>query len=72
MVSVIAHRVFKRVKKANLAAHDATFERRSGRFWTIRINPKETALIAQTLRPCHLVIQNHGPGSIKSAAQHVF
>jgi len=42
---------------------------RSGR-WTMRIEPNEAAFIAQNLTPCHLVIQNHGPGLIKLVAQN--
>jgi hypothetical protein len=46
-----------------VAVRDAASANLSGH-WTIPINPHEAALIAQTLRPCHLVIQNHGPGEI--------
>jgi hypothetical protein len=50
-------------RESAVPAHDATSQSRSGH-WTIPINPHKAALIAQTLRPCHLVIQNHGPGQI--------
>jgi hypothetical protein len=50
-------------RESAVPAHDATSQSRSGH-WTIPINPHKAALIAQTLRPCHLVIQNHGPGLI--------
>jgi len=51
-------------KRENAVAdHDAASAGRSGH-WTVSINPRGAALIAQTLRPCHLVIQNHGPGQI--------
>jgi hypothetical protein len=35
-----------------------------GGHWTMEIEPRGAALIAQTLRPCHLVIKNHGPGQL--------
>jgi hypothetical protein len=50
-------------RESAVPAYDATSQSRSGH-WTIPINPHKAALIAQTLRPCHLVIQNHGPGQI--------
>jgi hypothetical protein len=49
--------------------YGAALEGRVGRFWTIQVKPKETAHIAQTLPPCRLVIQNHGPGNVKLFAQ---
>lgn len=51
-----------------LPAHDAASHSRNGH-WTISIKPRKAALIAQMLRPCHLVIQNHGPGQIWLVAQ---
>jgi hypothetical protein len=55
----------KKVRKSNLAAHDAALEGRSERHWTMPIKPGERVFIAQTLRPCHLVFKNHGPGNVK-------
>jgi hypothetical protein len=42
----------------------------SGRFWTQRIEPKGAALLSETLRPCHLVIKNHGPNNVRLVAQY--
>jgi hypothetical protein len=49
--------------------HVAALEGRAGH-WTQWIKPDQRAFISQTLRPCHLVIQNHGPGNIKLFAGH--
>jgi hypothetical protein len=40
----------------------------SGRFWTQWIAPRGAALLAETLRPCHFVIKNHGPNGVKLVA----
>jgi hypothetical protein len=50
-------------RESAVPAHDATSQSRGGH-WTILINPHKMAFISQTLRPCHVVIQNHGPGQI--------
>jgi hypothetical protein len=42
----------------------------SGRFWTQQIEPKGAALLSETLRPCHLVVKNHGPNGVKLVAQY--
>jgi len=51
-------------RESAVADHDAASAGRRGGHWTVSINPRGAALIAQTLRPCHLVIQNHGPGQV--------
>lgn len=56
-------------RESAVADHDAASAGRSGH-WTVSINAHGAALIAQTLRPCHLVIQNHGPGQIWLVAGH--
>jgi hypothetical protein len=57
-------------RKREVPRYEAALEGRGRRFWTMRINPNDTAVIAETLKPCHLVIQNHGPGPIKLVAQN--
>jgi hypothetical protein len=57
-----------KVKKANLAAHDATFEGPSRRFWTQRIEPSGAALLSETLMRSHFVIKNHGPNTVTLVA----
>ena len=54
-------------QESAVPAHDAAFPCRSGH-WTVSIEPRGAAFISQTLRPCHMVIQNHGPGQIWLAA----
>jgi hypothetical protein len=41
-----------------------------GRHWTILVKPMDSAFIAQMLRPCHLIIKNHGPGNVKLYAHN--
>jgi hypothetical protein len=44
-------------------------KRRTGNgHWTVRVTRNQPALIAEMLRPCHLIIQNHGPATIKLVA----
>jgi hypothetical protein len=56
-------------QESTVSAYAAASPGRSGH-WTVSINARGAALIAQTLRPCHLVIQNHGPGQIWLVAGH--
>jgi hypothetical protein len=35
-----------------------------GQHWTVLVKPMDSAFIAQMLRPCHLIIKNHGPGNV--------
>jgi hypothetical protein len=42
----------------------------SGRFWTRRIEPKGAVLLSENLRPCHLVVKNHGAYNILLVAQY--
>jgi hypothetical protein len=41
-----------------------------GKYWTQRIEPKGAALLSETLRPCHLVVKNHGAHNILLVAQY--
>ena len=61
-------RTLPATRESDVPAHDATSQSRSGH-WAILIDPHKMAFIAQTLRPCHVVIQNHGPGQSWLAAQ---
>jgi hypothetical protein len=38
--------------------------------WTQWIEPKGAALLAQTLMPCHFIVKNHGPESLRLVAQN--
>ena len=38
--------------------------------WSQWIEPKGAALLAQTLMPCHFVVKNHGPESLRLVAQN--
>jgi hypothetical protein len=42
----------------------------SGKFWTQKIEPKDAALLSENLRPCHLVVKNHGTHNILLVAHH--
>src|SRR5947209_19476067 len=42
----------------------------SGHFWTQQIEPKGAALLSQLLKPCTFVVKNHGPASVRLAAQY--
>ena len=60
----------RKAKKVKLAGHGRGPEGPTGRFWTQWIEPKGAALLAQTLMPCHFVVKNHGPESLRLVAQN--
>src|SRR2546423_13654765 len=60
----------QKAKKTQVACLGRAPEGHSGRFWTQWIEPKGAALISQTLRPCHFVIKNHGPNSIRLVTEY--
>jgi hypothetical protein len=44
--------------------HEATHEAPSGKFWTMRIEPGEPAVIGEKICQGIMVMKNHGPGTI--------
>jgi hypothetical protein len=62
-------RTVRAKRESAVRTYDAASQRCGGH-WTIPIKPRGTAFIAETLRPCHLVSQNHGPGHILLVAEN--
>jgi hypothetical protein len=60
----------KKVKKAKLTGHVRRPEGPTGRFWTQWIKPRGVAYLAQRSIPCHFVIKNHGPETVRFFAEH--
>jgi hypothetical protein len=36
--------------------------------WTVEVTRSKPALVAEMLKPCHIIVQNHGPGLVKLVA----
>ena len=60
----------KKVKKAKLTGHVRRPEGPTGIFWTQWIKPRGVAYLAQRSIPCHFVIKNHGPETVRFFAEH--
>jgi hypothetical protein len=55
----------KTKKSQGVLDRNASSSMRDRRFWMMRIEPMEQVTISETLTPCLMVVQNHGPGKIR-------
>jgi hypothetical protein len=61
-------RTSKRPRKAGLIDHTGGPEGPSGRFWTQWIEPRNAALLSQTVPRSIFIVKNHGPESVRLVA----